>query len=106
MERVSSEDGANGTALALKAKTLGGGIFNVTMGVLASSEDFADALKTVVPGAKVRIETPPATAVSMPHMRGVSDLSLAKNLLGYAPRYGLVDALRDLADWMRPRNRV
>jgi nucleoside-diphosphate-sugar epimerase len=106
MEWVYSKDAANGTSLALKAKTLGGGIFNVTMGVLASSEDFANALKTVVPGAKVRIETPPATAVSMPHMRGVSDLSLAKTHLGYAPRYGLVEGLRDLADWMRPRNRV
>jgi nucleoside-diphosphate-sugar epimerase len=39
-------------------------------------------------------------------MRGVSDLSLAKTHLGYAPRYGLVEGLRDLADWMRPRNRV
>jgi nucleoside-diphosphate-sugar epimerase len=39
-------------------------------------------------------------------MRGLSDPANAKAVLGYAPRYGLVDAIRDLADWMRPRNRM
>jgi nucleoside-diphosphate-sugar epimerase len=106
MEWVYSKDAGNGTVMALKAKSLANGIFNVSMGVLASPEDLADAIRTAIPGAKVRIETAAATAVSVPDMRGLSDPTNSKAVLGYTPRYGLVDAIRDLADWMRPRNRV
>ena len=63
----------------------------------------ANALQQVVPGARVKIETPQATAVSLPNMSGVSDQSISRKVLGYAPKYDLVAGLRDLADWMKAR---
>jgi nucleoside-diphosphate-sugar epimerase len=104
MEWVYSKDAAMGTVQALRAKELGSGVFNVTMGSLTSPEDMAAALKAAVPGARVRVETPTGTAVSMPNMRGVSDLSLAAKHLGYKPQYDMAAGLKDLAGWMRGRN--
>ena len=103
MEWVYSKDAANGTVLALRAKDLGTRIFNITMASLTTPEDLANGIKAVVPGAKVKIETPAATAVSLPNMRGVSDQKTAKSVLGYAPKFNLVDGLRDLATWMKAR---
>jgi len=101
MEWVYSKDAANGTVLALRAKDLGTRIFNVTMAALTTPEDLANGIKAVVPGAKVKIETPTATAVALPNMRGVSDQKTAKAILGYAPKYTMVEGLRDQAEWMK-----
>ena len=103
MEWVYSKDAGLGTVQALEAKDLGFGVFNITMGVLAKPEDMAGALKSAVPGAKVRIETPAAAAVSLPDMKAVSDLSHAKKTLGFAPKYGLVEGVKDLVAWMKSR---
>jgi nucleoside-diphosphate-sugar epimerase len=103
MEWVYSKDAGTGTVQALKAKELGFGVFNITMGVLAKPEDMAAALKAAVPGAKVRIETPAAAAVSLPDMKAVSDLSAAKKTLGFTPKYGLVEGVKDLVAWTKAR---
>jgi nucleoside-diphosphate-sugar epimerase len=103
MEWVYSKDAGIGTVQALKAKDLGFGVFNITMGVLAKPEDMAAALKAAVPGAKVRIETPAAAAVSLPDMKAVSDLSMAKTALGFTPKYGLVEGVKDLVAWTKAR---
>ena len=103
MEWVYSKDAGIGTVQALKAKELGFGVFNITMGVLAKPEDMAEALKAAVPGAKVRIETPAAAAVSLPDMKAVSDLSMAKKTLGFTPKYGLVEGVKDLVAWTKSR---
>lgn len=103
MEWVYSKDAAMATVLALEAADLGPGVFNTTMGSLSSPEDMAAALKEAVPGARVRVETPSAAAVSMPDMQAVSDLSTAKRYLGFEPRYGLVEGLCDLAEWLKAR---
>lgn len=106
MEWVYSKDAAMGTVLALKAADLKSRIFNCTMGRLVTAEELAAAIREVVPGARTRIETPPAAAVSMPNMRRVSDLSLAKAVLGFTPRYGLTEAVRDMAEWLRTKDRA
>ena len=103
IEWVYSKDAAAGTVLALQAKSLPSRIFNITMGVLPTPEDLAAAFGAVFPGAKIRIETPAAAAVALPDMMCVSDLSLAKSVLGYEPRFGLIDSLRDFAGWMKSR---
>lgn len=103
MEWVYSKDAAMATVLALEVADLGPGVFNTTMGSLSSPEDMAAALREAIPGARVRIETPTAAAVSMPDMQAVSDLSAAKQYLGFEPEYGLVEGLRDLAGWLKAR---
>jgi nucleoside-diphosphate-sugar epimerase len=103
MEWVYSKDAAMGTVLALRARGLGSRIFNITMASLTQPQDMAKALQDVVPGARIRIETPSATAVSLPNMRAVSDQTISRNVLGYQPKYDLVAGLRDLAQWMKAR---
>jgi nucleoside-diphosphate-sugar epimerase len=103
MEWVYSKDAAAGTVLALRAKDLGSRIFNITMASLTQPQELANALQKVVPGARVKIETPQATAVSLPNMSGVSDQAISRRVLGYQPRYDLVAGLRDLAEWMKAR---
>lgn len=105
MEWVYSKDAAMGTVQALRAKELGSRVFNVTMGSLTTPEDMANALKAVVPGAKIRIETPAATAVALPDMRGVSDLATAKSVIGYAPQFTLAAALKDMVEWTKAHRR-
>jgi nucleoside-diphosphate-sugar epimerase len=103
MEWVYSKDAGGGTVLALKAKDLGFGVFNITMGTLSKPEDMANALKAAIPGAKVRIETPTPAAVSLPDMKAVSDLMLANKTLGFTPKYNLVDGVNDLVAWAKAR---
>lgn len=105
MEWVYSKDAAMGTVLALKAADLKSRIFNVTMGRLVTGEELAATIREEIPGARTRIETPTAAAVAMPHMRRLSDLGLAKSVLGYTPRYGLTEAVRDMADWLKEKTK-
>ena len=81
-------------------------IFNITMGVVAAPDDLVSALRTVIQGAKVRVETPAAAAVSLPDMTHPSDLRLAQSVLGYTPRFGLLEALRDFIAWMEAPGRL
>jgi nucleoside-diphosphate-sugar epimerase len=78
-------------------------LFNITMGVVAAPDDLVSALRTVIQGPKVRVETPAAAAISMPDMTHPSDLRLAQSVLGYAPRFGLLEASRDFIGWMAAR---
>lgn len=103
MEWVYSKDAARGTVLALQAQNLGSRIFNITMAQLAQPQDLAEAIRIVVPGARIRIETAAANAVSLPNMSGVSDQSISNAILGYRPQYDLVSGLREIAQWMKAR---
>ena len=106
MEWVYVKDAAHGTVLALKARDLKHRIFNITMGTVTTPEAFAAALRAVVPGARVRIETPASVGASVMAMGHASDLSLARETLGYAPRFGIEEAVRDMVGWFRANDRA
>jgi nucleoside-diphosphate-sugar epimerase len=103
LEWVYSKDAARGTVLALRAKSLTSRVFNITMGYVCGPDELAAAVKAAIPGARVRIGTPTASAPSMPNMIRASDLTLAKEVLGFTPQYRMPDAVRELADWYRGR---
>ncbi len=103
LEWVYSKDAARGTVLALRAKSLASRVFNITMGYVCGPDELVAALKAAIPGARVRIGTPTASAPSMPNMVRASDLTLAKDVLGFVPEYRMPDAIRDLVDWYRGR---
>jgi nucleoside-diphosphate-sugar epimerase len=103
LEWVYSKDAARGTVLALRAGALASRVFNITMGYVCEADELAAALKAAIPGARVRIATPAASATSMPNMVRASDLSLAKAVLGFTPQYRMADAVRELADWYAER---
>lgn len=101
MEWVYAKDAASGTVGALRAKDLKTRIFNLTMGRLTTPEDFAAAITASIPGARVRVETPTETNVSTKNMLRPSDLRLAKEALGYVPRYDMSAGVRDMVAWCR-----
>ncbi len=101
MEWVYSKDAARGTVLALDAKDLGSGVFNLTMGAMTTPNEMAAAIGAVVPGAKVKFEAPAGAGVSLSNRDHHADLSRAKKTLGFEPQFKLQDAVKDLAEWMR-----
>jgi nucleoside-diphosphate-sugar epimerase len=101
MEWVYSKDAARGTVMALDAKDLGSGVFNITMGALTTPAEMAAAIGVVVPGAKVKFDAPAGTAISLANRAEHADLSRAKRYLGYQPQFKLQDAVKDLGEWMR-----
>ena len=105
MEWVYAKDAGTGTVLALKAKDLKSRVFNITMGRLTQPEDFAAALKAVVPGARVRVDQPQGAGASLMNMQHGSDLTLAREVLGFTPRFQMEAAVRDMVDWLRANDR-
>lgn len=101
MEWVYSKDAGRGTVLALKAKDLGNGVFNIVMAQPTSPDEFAEALRQVVPGARIRIDTPKGTAISLPNMRRSSDRTNARETIGYEPEFDILKALQDMHAWMQ-----
>jgi nucleoside-diphosphate-sugar epimerase len=101
MEWVYSKDAARATVMALDAKDLGSGVFNVTMGAVTTPSELAAAITAVAPGAKVTFKAPASTALSLANRDTHADLSRAKRYLGFEPQFRLQDAVRDLADWMK-----
>jgi nucleoside-diphosphate-sugar epimerase len=101
MEWVYSKDAARGTVMALDAKDLGRGIFNVTMGAVTAPGEMADAIMAIAPGAKVKFDAPPSARVALTNREHHTDLSRAKKHLGYTPEFPLKAAVKDQADWMR-----
>jgi len=103
MDWVYSKDAAAGTVLALNASGLASRVFNVAMGRLYTGDELAAAVREVIPGARIRVATPPGTAVSVQPMAGAVDLSRARAELGYAPVYDMPAAVRDYVAWYRAR---
>ncbi len=101
MEWVYSKDAARGTVMALDAKELGSGVFNITMGALTTPSEFASAIADAVPGAKVTFDAPASAKIALTNRNSSADLRRAKHSLGYEPQFRLQEAVQDLADWMR-----
>ncbi len=101
MEWVYSKDAARGTVMALDAKDLGNGVFNITMGRLTTPAEMAAALSAAIPGAKAKFEAPAGTGVSLANRAEHADLSRAKKHLGYEPAFPLEKAVKDQVEWMK-----
>ena len=103
MDWVYSKDAAAGAVLALQARGLTDRVFNISMGQVTGPKDIIEAVKAVIPGARIRVETQPATALSVRNMERPIDLTRARKQLGYVPQYDLAGAVRDYVDWYRTR---
>ena len=101
MDWVYSKDAGAGAVLALKVRGLTSRVFNITMGRVYSAEQMIDAVKRVIPGARIRVETPPGTEISVTEMEHPTDLSRSRAELGYAPKYDMEAAVRDYVEWYR-----
>lgn len=100
-EWVYVEDAAEGTVLTLLAPELKSRVFNITMGTLVSQNDLADAVTAAVPGANIRLQEASNEKSVIPNTHLASDISLAKEALGFTPRYGIKEAVQAMVDWHR-----
>jgi dTDP-L-rhamnose 4-epimerase len=101
---VHVEDVARAFVLALEHPAASGQVFNIGSGRDVSILDVAEALASAM---NVRI----APEISGKGRTGdirhcFGDISLARDVLGYAPRRGFADSLGELAEWVQRQQAV
>jgi nucleoside-diphosphate-sugar epimerase len=101
MEWVYSKDAAMATVQALRAQSLGSGVFNITMGRIFRPEELAAELTRAIPGTKTHIEAQPAGSTWSGGDWKPADISRAKRILGYVPQFPMPRLLEDYANWYR-----
>jgi nucleoside-diphosphate-sugar epimerase len=101
LEWVYSKDAAAGTVLALHAKLDASRVFNITMGCLTTPEELGNAVKTALPAARLRVAKPADGTPALQNMTRASSLKRSREILGYAPRYPMPEAVRDMVEWLR-----
>ena len=103
MEWIYSKDAARATLLAAQKPAIAGGVFNVTLGQMTTPDDLATALVEAIPGAKFRLGGGSQDALKLPQHSRASDITRAREILGFRPEYPMADAIRDTAAWFRDR---
>jgi len=91
------EDVAHGFLLALDSPKAANEIFNITKGEGRSIKEFAQILSKIIPNVKM-IEKP--ATFERPE-RGALDISKARKLLGYDPKYPLEKGLKKYVDFIK-----
>ena len=92
------EDIARGFALSLFATEAAGHTFNITRGEARSLEELAGIIKSHFP--EVEIQMMPDHENGRP-VRGTMDISAARRILGYSPRYSLEEGIGKYAEHMK-----
>lgn len=90
-------DAAQGFALAALHPQAKNETFNITRGEGRSAEDLAGVLKSLIPGTKTIIE--PSEKIRP--KRGTLDISKAKKILGYEPRYSLEEGMKKYIEFIK-----
>lgn len=91
------EDTAHGFVLAMKSENAKDETFNITRGEGRSLKEFVDILKTLLPDIKTEI-----TPVDKERpKRGALDISKARKLLGYKPKYSIEEGLKIYVDFVK-----
>jgi UDP-glucose 4-epimerase len=96
---IYNKDAAQGVFLACITTKLNHTEYNIGSGAAATLKDFADAVRHLVPGAKV--EVGPGISGEMPNYSCIYDISRAKEDLGYKPRFNLKAAVEDYLNVLR-----
>ncbi|MBR9700128.1 NAD-dependent epimerase/dehydratase family protein [Candidatus Woesearchaeota archaeon] len=93
------EDVAKGFFLALKSPKAINQTFNITKGEGRSLKELAEIIKELVPNTQI-ISKPRTKAEKSPE-RGALDISKAKKLLGYAPKYSLEEGMKKYVEYVK-----
>ena len=89
------EDVADGFALALNSEKADGEVFNITGGTDHTIKDLAEVIKEFIPGAEIKS----VGARKVDTDRGQLDISKAKKLLGFSPKYSLREGIKKYIKW-------
>lgn len=95
---VHVEDVAEAAILASMVEDVGHEVFNITAGTQLTYREVAAMVKQEFPHAKIEIG---AGSIDILDENGVFDISKAKTVLGWIPRYDLVTGIRQYADWLQ-----
>ncbi len=90
-----ARDAADGAVRATLTDGLRDWVFNIWSPATHPLAEIAEAIRQVIPGA--RIEVPPAPQPGAP----IPPDPRARDQLGYVPRYGLVDGLGEYVEFLR-----
>jgi nucleoside-diphosphate-sugar epimerase len=101
MEWVYSKDAAAGTVLALRKPLGQSRVFNITMGKLTTADELSNAVRAIIPDAKLRIDKPADGTPALSSMTRAASLRRSKEILGYQPRYGMPDAVKDMVEFLQ-----
>lgn len=91
------KDLAQGVALAINSEKALGEIFNITRGEGRKIKDLAEVIKSLIPETKIDTRE---VVVHRPN-RGQLDISKAKELLGYDPKYSLEEGMKKYLDFVK-----
>jgi len=91
------EDCAHGFVLAALSENAKNEIFNITRGEARSLREYADILKQYFPHLRIKEE---ASNVFRPK-RGALDITKAKELLKYTPRYSLKEGIKKYIEFIK-----
>ena len=90
------KDVADGIVLAMKSEKSSGEAFNITCGNDFSIKEMAEIIKKYIPNTEFQ-ET---EARKIDVNRGKLDISKAKKLLNYDPKYDLESGIKEYIEWM------
>ena len=96
---IHVEDVARAFVLALQHPSAAGGVFNIASGIDRSVEDVARLLAAAMGRPEIAPEiTGQARAGDIRHC--IADISRARTILGFAPRFDFAEGLAELAEWV------
>ena len=90
------KDVAHGVCLAAMHENSAGEVFHIAGGAEGTVRNMAERISKYIPGTKI-VETP---ARKIDTNRGRLDISKAKRILGFEPKFSLDDGVRNYINWM------
>lgn len=86
------DDVARGFHLCIESHSASHKTFNISMGEERSAEEFAEVLKKYFPKFSYEVKEPASTQV----FRGQLDITLAKKILGFEPKYSIEKGIDEI----------
>lgn len=93
------EDTAKGFVLALESERAENETFNITRGEGRSLKELAEIIQRLVPGTNV--ESQPVPKDEKRPERGALDITKARKLLGYTPKYSLEQGMEKYVEFVK-----
>ncbi len=107
LDLLYAKDAAKAMALACFVPELKQKVYNITGGRFLALAEIIAAIRKVIPGASITINSKAPQSPSGPVViSNPCDISAARTELGYEPDFDIEDAVRDYSDWLKKFDKV